>query len=103
FLYCYGDLRDLHSFPTRRSSEAGLRAFRERMYGGDFVFSVSRDFVRSVRTPLLILMGSDDYHPTPTSEEIARLAPNAQLIRNWKMPDLIPTTIERVRQFLRSN
>jgi pimeloyl-ACP methyl ester carboxylesterase len=83
--------------------EAGLRAFRERMYGGDFVFSVSRDFVRSVRTPLLILMGSDDYHPTPTSEEIARLAPNAQLIRDWKTPDVIPTTIERVRQFLRSN
>jgi pimeloyl-ACP methyl ester carboxylesterase len=45
--------------------EAGLRAFREGMYGGHFVFNVSREFVRSVRTPLLVLMGSDDYHPTP--------------------------------------
>ena len=73
------------------------------MYGGDFVFNVSREFVRSVRTPLLVLMGSDDYHPTPISEEIARLAPNARLIREWKDPDLISTTIELVRQFLKFN
>jgi pimeloyl-ACP methyl ester carboxylesterase len=83
--------------------EAGLSAFRERMYGGDFVFNVSRDFVRSVRTPLLILTGNDDYHPTPTSEEIDRLAPNAQMIREWKTPDQIPNTIARVSEFLRSN
>src|SRR5206468_12087593 len=25
FFYCYGDHRDLHSFPTRRSSDLGLR------------------------------------------------------------------------------
>ena len=83
--------------------EAGLRTFRERMYGGDFVFNVSREFVRSVRTPLLVLMGSDDYHPTPVSEEIVRLAPNARLICEWKTQDLISTTIEHVRQFLKAN
>src|SRR5947207_308150 len=26
FFYCYGDLRDLHSFPTRRSSDLSLDA-----------------------------------------------------------------------------
>src|SRR5215831_20412677 len=26
FFYCYGDHRDLHSFPTRRSSDLGGRA-----------------------------------------------------------------------------
>jgi pimeloyl-ACP methyl ester carboxylesterase len=80
--------------------DRGLREFRDRMYGGDFVFNVSRDFVRSIKTPLLILMGSDDYHPTPTSEEIARLAPGATLVRDWKTPDLIPATVKRVREFL---
>jgi pimeloyl-ACP methyl ester carboxylesterase len=83
--------------------DAGLRAFRDRMYDGDFVFNVSRDFVRRLSTPLLILMGSDDYHPTPTSEEIAKLAPNAQMLRDWKTPDLIPQTVRRVREFLKAN
>jgi pimeloyl-ACP methyl ester carboxylesterase len=83
--------------------DKGLREYRDRMYGGDFVFNVSRDFVRKVATPLLILMGSDDYHPTLTSEEIAALAPNAQLVREWKTPDLIPQTVKRVREFLKAN
>src|SRR5438128_7471921 len=26
FFYCYGDLRDLHSFPTRRSSDLSILA-----------------------------------------------------------------------------
>jgi len=56
-----------------------------------------------VKTPLLILMGSDDYHPTITSEEIAALAPNATLVREWKTPDLIAGTVARVREFLKSH
>jgi pimeloyl-ACP methyl ester carboxylesterase len=83
--------------------DAGLREFRDRMYDGDFVFNVSRDFVSKVATPLLILMGSDDYHPAPTSEEIAKLAPNAQMLRDWKTPDLIAQTVRRVREFLNAN
>ncbi|HUO04250.1 MAG TPA: alpha/beta hydrolase [Candidatus Binataceae bacterium] len=79
---------------------AALASFRERMYGGDFVFNVSRDFVRSCRTPMLILCGSDDYHPTETSKEIASLAPNAELVENWKTPDLIGGTVKHVREFL---
>jgi pimeloyl-ACP methyl ester carboxylesterase len=83
--------------------DAGLREFRDRMYGSDFVFNVSRDFVHKLSTPLLILMGSDDYHPTPTSEEIAKLAPNAKMLRDWKTPDLIAQTVRRVREFLKAN
>lgn len=83
--------------------EAAFRPFRDRMYGGDFVFNVSRDFVSSMKTPVLILCGSDDYHPTPTSEEIARLAPNAQIVKEWKTPDVIGKTVQTVRQFLKSH
>jgi len=82
---------------------AGLREFRNRMYGTDFVFNVSRDFVKTVKTPMLVLMGADDYHPTPTSEEIASLAPNATLIREWKTPDVVPQTVKKVREFLKAN
>jgi pimeloyl-ACP methyl ester carboxylesterase len=85
-----------------RLDAAGLREFRDRMYGTDFVFNVSREFVRSCKTPMLILYGSDDYHPTATSKEIAALAPNAQLVENWKTPDVVGATVKRVREFLTS-
>jgi pimeloyl-ACP methyl ester carboxylesterase len=64
--------------------EAALAAFRDNMFSGDFVFSVTRDFVRSCLTPMLILAGNDPYHPTAVSLELARLAPNAELIMEWK-------------------
>ncbi|MEA2649679.1 MAG: hypothetical protein QOG61_2114 [Candidatus Binataceae bacterium] len=83
-----------------RLDAAGLREFRDRMYGTDFVFNVSREFVRSCKTPMLILCGSDDYHPTATSKEITALAPNGQLVENWKTPDAIGATVKRVREFL---
>jgi hypothetical protein len=52
----------------------------------DFVFSVSRDFVRELQTPLLVLSGTDAFHPMGTSREIALLAPNVELIEEWKTP-----------------
>ena len=84
-------------------SEAALDAFRARMYDGDFVFSVSREFVRACRTPMLVLAGDDLYHPAPIAEEIARLAPNAELIAKWKTPDATPAAVERVRAFLKAH
>jgi pimeloyl-ACP methyl ester carboxylesterase len=78
-------------------------AFRERMYGGDFVFSVPRDAVRGLNTPLLVLMGNDIYHPSETSREIVRLAGRARLIEAWKAPDRVADTIAQVREFLVSH
>jgi pimeloyl-ACP methyl ester carboxylesterase len=81
-------------------ADAAWSAMRERMYGGDFVFNVSRDFVHRCPVPLLILEGSDPYHPTPISRELAALAPNAELIAGWKEPDRLPAAIDQVRAFL---
>jgi pimeloyl-ACP methyl ester carboxylesterase len=83
--------------------DSALRQFRDRMYGTEFVFNVSREFVRSCKTPMLILCGNDDYHPNETSRDIAALAPNAELVENWKTPDVIGATIKRVREFLLSH
>ena len=80
-------------------SADALREFRERMYGGDFVFSVSRDAVRSCASPLLVLMGNDIYHPSETSREVAALAPRGELVERWKDPEVVPQTIARVRAF----
>jgi pimeloyl-ACP methyl ester carboxylesterase len=83
---------------------AAFRPFRDQMYGHtDFVFNVSRDFVRGVKTPMLVLRGNDDYHPSETSDEIAKIAPNAQIINEWKAPEVVKSTVERVRTFLKSH
>src|SRR5207245_9145882 len=78
--------------------ESAFRPFRDRMYGGDFVFNVSRDFVRSCKTPMLILAGNDDYHPAATSKEIAELGPNAEIIPSWKTPNVAKETVPRARE-----
>jgi pimeloyl-ACP methyl ester carboxylesterase len=85
------------------TGNAELRSFRERMFGGEFVFSVPRDFVRSVQTPLLVLAGDDNFHPTATAHEIADLAPNAELLLTWKTADVVSETVKRVRAFLQSH
>jgi pimeloyl-ACP methyl ester carboxylesterase len=91
-------------FKVKRGlDDASLRQFRDRMYGTDFVFNVTREFVRSCKTPMLILCGNDDYHPKETSKEIAALAPNAELIEHWKASDVIGATVKRVREFLLSH
>ncbi len=77
--------------------------FRERMYGGDFTFNVSRDFVRSVETPLLILAGDDAYHPRPIADEIASLAPNHEMILDWKSSEAARRAAARVREFLKAH
>ena len=84
-------------------SDAVLAAFRENMYAGDFVFGVTRDFVRSCTTPLLVLAGDDLYHPAPISREIAALAPRAEMLESWKTPAAVPAAIVRVREFLKAH
>ncbi|HVA67691.1 MAG TPA: alpha/beta hydrolase [Candidatus Binataceae bacterium] len=84
-------------------NDAGLAEFRDRMYGGDFVFSVTRDFVRSCRTPMMILAGDDLYHPAAIAQEIAELAPHADLVMKWKTPDAVQAAVAKTREFLRAN
>src|SRR5262249_59941474 len=77
-----------------------IQKFGHNMFGGDFVFSVSRDFVRRCSTPLLLQPGTDTPHPAKTSEEIASLAPNLEVQKNWRAPDHLAESIRRVGEFL---
>jgi pimeloyl-ACP methyl ester carboxylesterase len=71
----------------------------------DFVYSVSREFVRSCQTPLLVMPDDTPAHPYQTSVDIAALAPRAQsTVFPWREPkDLLEKTIDQVRVFLRSH
>jgi pimeloyl-ACP methyl ester carboxylesterase len=82
-------------------TDTALGKFRETMYGGDFVFSVTRDFVRACTTPMILLCGDDLYHPAPISEEIARLNPATEVVKNWKTPDAAAAAVVTVRDFLK--
>ena len=81
---------------------AAWRSFRSNMYDSDFDFNVGRDFVASCETPMLVLMGSDPYHPESTSREIAALAPNATLVERWKSPEE-DGTVAKVIAFLEAH
>ena len=82
-------------------------AFLTRMYrtNADFVFTVTRDFVRSCETPILVLPDDVPAHPYAVAMEVVRLAPKAEVsIYPWKEPkDLIPQAVRHVRDFLRAH
>ncbi len=86
---------------------ARVEAFLNRMYrsNADFVFTVTRDFVRDCRTPLLILPDDVPAHPYAVAMESALLAPNAQVsLYPWKEPrDRIPLAVRHIRTFLRAH
>lgn len=83
---------------------AAWDAFRDRMYGGDdFLFTASKDDVARCRTPLLVLLGNDLYHPESSSRDLAALAPNATLIERWKDPADQPAAMAAVESFLAAN
>ena len=69
----------------------------------DFVYSVSRDFAKSCRTPMLVLPDDVDAHPMVTSIDVASLCPNAEItVYPWKEPaELKARTIDRARTFLK--
>jgi len=81
--------------------------FLTRMYrtDADFVYTVTRDFVRSCHTPILILPDDSVAHPYAVAMESALLAPNAEVsIFPWKEPkERIPLAVRQIRSFLRAH
>ena len=81
-----------------------IRSFGHNMFGGEFVFSVSREFVRDCHTPLLLQPGSDTPHPAQTSAEIVGLAPaKLEVQKDWRGPAHLAESIRRVTDFLTRN
>jgi pimeloyl-ACP methyl ester carboxylesterase len=95
---------------TARRSDVTMETvdrFLTRMYrtNADFVFTVTRDFVKTCQTPVLILPDDIPAHPYAVAMEAAMLAPKAQVsIYPWKEPkDRIPLALRHIRSFLRAN
>src|SRR5262245_9663379 len=81
--------------------------FLTRMYvtNADFVFSVTRDFVKSCQTPVLVMPDETPAHPYEPAIESAMLAPKAEMtFYPWKdRKERIPLAVRHVRSFLRAH
>ncbi|MEQ9638868.1 MAG: alpha/beta hydrolase [Alphaproteobacteria bacterium] len=79
-------------------------AFLRKMYPAEeeFLFTVTRDFVRNCQTPVLVMPDDIPPHPYAVAMESALLAPNAQVsLYPWREPaDRIPLALRHVRSFL---
>ncbi|MBB3459419.1 pimeloyl-ACP methyl ester carboxylesterase [Rhizobium sp. BK313] len=69
-----------------------------RMFGGDYVFSTTRDFTERCGVPTLLMPGNDTMHPVTVSADIARLT-GAEVVDPWKGPDYRDAAIARARDF----
>jgi len=84
-----------------------VQKFLAKMYRdkADFVYTVTRDFVRNCQTPVLILPDDIPPHPYAVAMEAAMLAPKAEVsIFPWKEPkERIPLAVRQIHSFLRAH
>ena len=81
--------------------------FLTKMYrtNADFVFTVTRDFVRSCNNPILVLPDEVPAHPYAVAMECAMLAPKAEVsMYPWKEPkERIPLAVRQIHSFLKAH
>lgn len=84
-----------------------IDAFLNQMYRAnpDFTFTVSRDFVRSCQTPMLVLPDDIPAHPYAVAMEVANLAPNSEVsVYPWKLsPEPLAEAVQHIHRFLRTH
>jgi pimeloyl-ACP methyl ester carboxylesterase len=84
-----------------------VERFLTRMYktNADFVFTVTRDFVRQCQTPVLVLPDDIPAHPYAVAMETVMLAPRSEVsIYPWKEPpERIPIAVRQIRSFLKAH
>jgi pimeloyl-ACP methyl ester carboxylesterase len=81
--------------------------FVTRMFetNADFVFTVTRDFVRNCQTPILVLPDDTPAHSYDVAMECAMLAPKSEVsMFPWKVPkERIPLAVRQIRSFLKAH
>jgi len=84
--------------------EKTLEAYGKKMWGGEFVLSVTRDWLKTCQTPALVLPGIDAAHPNAIGKEIAALLPGAEKLEPWKEPaERVPPAIDAIVRFLKKH
>ena len=109
-LFYEGNMKTWGPVLTARRPDVTMETvdkFLTRMYrtNPDFVFTVTRDFVRNCQTPVLILPDDIPAHPYAVAMEAAMLAPKAEVsMFPWKEPkERIPLAVRQIHSFLRAH
>jgi len=88
-------------------TEEMVHQFLTSMYraNADFVFTVTRDFVRACQTPVLVLPDDTASHPYAVAMESVMLAPRSEVsLFPWKEPvERVPLAVRQIRSFLRAH
>jgi pimeloyl-ACP methyl ester carboxylesterase len=87
-------------------SMEAIDAFVGAMYDSrDFVYTVSRDFVRNCEKPILFLPDDIPEHPYEVAMEAALLAPRSEIsIYPWQQPkERIPRAVRQIQSFFRAH
>ena len=82
------------------ATPAVLDAFCRNLYTPGFVYCADRDFVKTIKTPCLLLAGNDEAHPWPISEELSKLIPNCEFLPEWKSGAALEAARPKVKAFL---
>ncbi len=83
------------------ASDADWASFRANLWDtGELLYGASEDDVRATEQPLLVLVGDDLYHPRAVSERVVELAPDAELVHDWKDPARGAALVARLHAFL---
>jgi pimeloyl-ACP methyl ester carboxylesterase len=80
-----------------------LAAFNQNLYAPGFVYCAERDFVKTVKTPCMVLAGNDEAHPWPISEELSKLLPICEFLPEWKTEPALTPAKARVKEFLKKH
>jgi pimeloyl-ACP methyl ester carboxylesterase len=95
---------DLLAAKSDKFSPEAMASLRHNMFDNDLaLFCVEDAFVSQCQTPMLVFAGNDLYHPNSSSKHLAALAPNAQLIDDWKEGAAVAQGLERALQFLQTH
>ena len=84
-----------------------VERYLKNMYGNkpDFVYTVTREFVKSCQTPVLIMPDDSPPHPYVVAMEAAMLAPKAEVsLFPWKEPvERIPLAVRQIHSFMKAH
>jgi len=80
-----------------------VAAFGHDLFDPGFVFTVSREVVQTIQTPMLLMDGNDRAHPKGISKELAALLPHVERLEQRREPEVVADATETMRLFLRAH
>lgn len=83
------------------ASDADWDAVWSNLFGTDrLLWTIPDEAIETLASPVLVLLGNDEYHPTVASRELAARAREATLVERWKEPADVPAARQAVDDFL---